>query len=233
MVDFFRFPHTPHLAWLGSCSPRDDKVLSSSEARVLLAEEVVVEEKLDGANLGFSIGPDGQLRTQNRGQYLGAPFSEQFSRLNAWLALYRQQLLERLSPDLILFGEWCAARHSVAYAKLPDWFLGFDIFDRSRGQFWSTRRRDILLAGIGITAVPRRLQGKTDAAALEQFLISQHSAFLDGPMEGLIIRREDSDWLTARAKLVRADFTQAITEHWKRRKIEWNQLARPELVTEL
>ena len=62
MTDFFRFPHTPHLAWLGEGTPRDDKVLSSHEAAALLAGEVVVEEKLDGANVGLSLDPDGGLR---------------------------------------------------------------------------------------------------------------------------------------------------------------------------
>ena len=52
MTDFFRFPHIPHLAWLGSDQPRDDKVLPTAEANVLLSGEVVLEEKLDGANLG-------------------------------------------------------------------------------------------------------------------------------------------------------------------------------------
>ena len=45
---FFRFPRTPHLAWLGDALPRDDKLLSASEAHALLAEDVAVEEKLDG-----------------------------------------------------------------------------------------------------------------------------------------------------------------------------------------
>lgn len=29
----------------------------------------------------------------------------------------------------------------------------------------------------------------------------------------------------SRAKLVRADFTQAIGEHWRNRRSEWNRLA--------
>ena len=37
MADFFRFPHTPHIAWLGKDSPRDDKVLSTLEGSRLLA----------------------------------------------------------------------------------------------------------------------------------------------------------------------------------------------------
>lgn len=38
------------------------------------------------SNLGISIGDDGAIRAQNRGQYLESPFKAQFSRLNGWLA---------------------------------------------------------------------------------------------------------------------------------------------------
>ncbi len=65
MSDFFRFPHTPHIAWLAKGEPRDDKVLSPAEAKSLLSQVVVVEEKLDGANLGFSLDPHGQVQAQN------------------------------------------------------------------------------------------------------------------------------------------------------------------------
>lgn len=67
MAGFFRFPHTPHIAWLGEGMPRGDKLLSAAEVDELLSCQGVVEEKLDGANLGFSLAPDGGLRAQNRG----------------------------------------------------------------------------------------------------------------------------------------------------------------------
>ena len=139
-MDFFRFPHTPHLAWLGDGSPRDDKVLSPNEVTALLAGDVVVEEKLDGANVGFSLAPDGSLRAQNRGQYLAEPHAGQFARLPAWLAQHGEGLRSVLKPNLIAFGEWCAARHSLDYAALPDWFLLFDVYDRAAGRFWSSTR---------------------------------------------------------------------------------------------
>lgn len=74
------FPHTPHIAWLGEGSPRDDKVMSPIEVATLLAGDVVVEEKLDGANVGLSLASDGSLRAQNRGQYLAEPHTGQFAR---------------------------------------------------------------------------------------------------------------------------------------------------------
>ncbi len=42
--------------------------------------------------------------------------------------------------------------------------------------------------------------------------------------EGVVVRRESSDWCEARAKLVRSDFTQAIETHWRKRAIEWNRV---------
>lgn len=112
MADFFCFPHTPHLAWLGAGEPRDDKLLSADEAGDLLAGDVVVEEKIDGANLGFSLGTDGQMHAQNRGQ---------FARPGPWLALHADGLASMLGGSgLILFGEWCAARHSLDYDRLSD-----------------------------------------------------------------------------------------------------------------
>lgn len=224
MTDFFRFPHTPHIAWLAAGEPRDDKVLSPQEAQALLSHEVVVEEKLDGANLGFSLDEHGALRAQNRGQYLSDPHAGQFARLPAWLQQHGDALLCALTPDLILFGEWCAARHSLDYAALPDWFLLFDVHERGTGRFWSTSRRDALAAAAGLVTVPRVLQGKTDLTALKQLVANTPSRYRNGSLEGLVIRQESTDWCEDRAKLVRPDFTQAIDTHWRKRAIEWNRV---------
>jgi len=227
MSDFFRFPHTPHITWLGAGSPRDDKLLSPRDADTLLAGEVVVEEKLDGANLGISLGPDGQLRAQNRGQYLVKPFTGQFSRLQGWLSQHDYTLADKLRPGLILFGEWCAARHSLDYDKLPDWFLLFDVYDRAEGRFWSTMRRNGLANELELAIVPQLLRGRVSLANLRALLEMRQSQFRAGPLEGVVIRRENRDWLQKRAKLVRADFSQTIGEHWRGRIIEWNKVKMP------
>lgn len=225
MTDFFRFPSTPHLVWLSKDGvPRDDKLLSAAEAKTLLAGDMVVEEKLDGANVGLSIGQNGNLRVQNRGQYLAEPHAGQFARLPAWLAQHGDALLSALTPKLILFGEWCAARHSLDYAALPDWFLLFDVYDREAGRFWSTSRRNVLASDAGLVTVPKVQHGKTTVTALKQLVATKQSYYREGPLEGVVIRRESVDWCEARAKLVRPDFTQAIETHWRKRTIEWNRM---------
>lgn len=224
MNDFFRFPHTPHLTWLGEGSPRDDKVLSPVEATALLKSSVVVEEKLDGANLGISLTPDNNLQAQNRGQYLVEPYSGQFARLPSWLIQHLENLRAVLKPQLILFGEWCTARHSLDYAALPDWFLLFDVYDRAEGRFWSTTRRNALAVEAGLETVPLVFHGKATIADLKRIVTTTPSQYRSGPLEGIVIRGESSTWCKARAKLVHPDFTQAIDSHWRKREIEWNHL---------
>jgi len=182
-----------------------------------------VEEKLDGANLGISLAHHDALQAQNRGQYLATPYTGQFARLPAWLAQHEDGLRAVLTPNLILFGEWCAARHSLDYTALPDWFLLFDVYDRDAGRFWHSTQRNALANSAGLTTVPMVLRGKTTLSTLKQILASQQSRYRHGPMEGLVIRRESAD-CDARAKIVRADFTQAIDDHWRKRAIEWNRI---------
>lgn len=227
MSDFFRFPSTPHLfSAAGAKLPRDDKLMSAQALSELLAGEVTVEEKLDGANLGISIDSQGAIRVQNRGTYLVPPFSGQFDRLRQWLRQHEDHLFDVLSGniDLILFGEWCAARHSLEYGSLPDWWLLFDVYDRSVGRFWSVAERDTLAGRLSVAVVPCLFRGRVTCARLEAFLESQPSHYRDGPMEGVVVRSDDGVWLRARGKLVRADFSQAIEEHWRSRAIEWNRI---------
>jgi ATP-dependent RNA circularization protein (DNA/RNA ligase family) len=230
-ADFFRFPHTPHLAWLGPAESRADKVLSPSEAASLTSDTLTVEEKLDGANLGFSLGSAGELRVQNRGTYLSEPHVGQFSRLPAWLGMHGEGIAEALldhhDSPLILFGEWCAARHSLSYTRLPDWLLLFDVFDAGAGRFWSSKRRNAMAQRLGLATAPQVAHGRFRLNELIEGVDTWLSQFRDGPLEGIVVRKESVDWCEQRAKLVRADFTQAIGEHWRGRQVEWNRLATP------
>lgn len=227
MSDFFRFPHTPHIDWLGEGMPRDDKVLDEAEIASLLAQPLRVEEKLDGANLGISLRDNGELRAQNRGQYLLEPFAGQFSRLNSWLAQHRYALTDHLSSDVIVFGEWCAARHSLDYDNLPDWFVVFDVYDRSAQKFWSCARRNALAETLGLAVVPTLYEGTATVDELKNLLSSASSQYREGTPEGIVMRQDSAQWCEARAKLVRADFAQSIEEHWRSRAIEWNDVRLP------
>lgn len=227
VTDFFKFPSTPHISWLGKATaPREDKMLTTAQMDDLLSGEVTVEEKVDGANIGITIGPHNKVQVQNRGQYLTEPYIGQFSRLNFWIKKHSISLSSHLPSNLIIFGEWCAAKHSISYQLLPDFFLLFDVYDKTEERFWSTLKRNQLASKIGLATVPTIATFQQVALyQLEELVNKVPSRFRNGqPMEGIVVRKDSSEWCESRAKLVRAGFTQSINIHWSKRAIEWNKI---------
>ena len=220
--DFFKFPPTPHLALLDGVEVRGDKVMSDSERTRFLHHELVVEEKVDGANLGISFDSDGNIRAQNRGAYLHLPSSGPWKKLANWLVPRTEDLFEHLTDRYILFGEWCYARHSVFYDRLPDWFLGFDVYDKKAGHFLSCSRRDTLLKAMSIYQVPMIDRGSFALPDLSTLLLQ--SAFSPNPAEGLYLRFDQDNWLLQRAKMVRPAFIQAVERHWSHSGLSANRL---------
>jgi hypothetical protein len=216
--EFVKFPRTPHLFWLGQDQPRGDKLVDSEEVAKLLRRPVVVEEKIDGAGIGISLDSAGVVRVQSRGDYLERGVHHpQFRPLWGWLDDRAGKLQEALGSHLIVFGEWCYARHTVGYDALPDWFLAFDVYDQLAGRFWAHDRRDELASRVGVAIVPQLATGRFDRAGLQALL--GRSRLGSEPMEGLYLRWEERPWLSARAKLVRASWIPLDEAHWSGRPL--------------
>lgn len=226
MSDFIKFPRTPHLLWLSNKPVRDDRVLSKVEAGIFLETEIIVEEKVDGANVGISVAEDGSLRVQNRGSYLEQPSPMQFRPIWQWLANRRVELVKRLGSELIVFGEWSFAVHSAYYDRLPDWFLGFDVYDRKSKRFWPVTKRNQLFKDVGLATIPLIERKQFSITELLNLLQSAKSSLGPEPIEGIYLRRESENWLEGRAKIVRPQFLQNIHEHWSDRPLEKNVLVR-------
>ncbi len=222
MENFYKFPSTPHLAVFAENEIRGDKVFSEDERKSFLSHSLVVEEKIDGANLGISFDTNGSLILQNRGTELKAPYAGQWKKLPEWINLKIENLFERLGDQYILFGEWCYAKHSIYYDRLPDWFIGFDIFDKTCQRFVSTQVRDALFRAIGIAPVPFVSEGCFSISEIENLFTTTRLGH--EPCEGLYLRVQNDDWLLQRSKIVRHDFVQQIEEHWSRKQIVPNRL---------
>lgn len=219
-----KFPSTPHLVWLGRGRVRDDKVLTPVETESFLSNPLIVEEKIDGANLGLSLDSKGQLRFQNRGNWLRGKLTGQWEHLRYWAAEHEAALRLALPRSHILFGEWCYARHSIRYDHLPDWFLAFDVYDWDLGKFWGVSRRDALAEETGLSTIGQISKGMFSKAEIIA-MVNGRSSYTNGPREGIYLRREEDGWLVDRAKIVRAEFTQAIVEHWSSKAVVPNKVA--------
>lgn len=231
--DFYKYPRTPHLA--GSEGTSDDKRLGRVDtARILNDKSLIVEEKLDGTNVGIHIA-DGRLVLQCRGHEITAGMHPQYDLFKQW-ATTKQTVFENLlGEQYLMYGEWLYAKHSIYYRKLPHYFFEFDIFDKQEQVFLDLERRLALISGSGIETVPVIHRGAIQLESLlEKITTSQFDSQFENPlssrtdavMEGVYLRTEAQGIVTTRAKYVRPEFTEKVKQslHWQYEKMIPNQL---------
>ncbi len=219
-----KFPRTKHLINLGAMS-RDDLLFSSKELEKFLSMELIVEEKVDGANLGIFLDKTTmKIMVQNRSHYVNSSYHEQFKSLDKWILTHSPELFEIFEKnEYILYGEWIFFKHSIHYTKIPDYFLLFDIYDRTANKFLPRNKVNEIISSTTISQVPVIAQGKFTLDQLKKYAKSQ-SNFYDGLVEGIYVRSIDSDQTTNRGKIVRSDFI-AGNEHWTKNKYVQNGLS--------
>lgn len=100
----------------------------------------------------------------------------------------------------------------------------FDVYDREARRFWSTAPRDELAAVLGVSVAPCLYRGRVSMTQLQDWVFGSLSRFRQGDAEGVVVRKEDAMWRQARAKLVRPNFAQAITQPWRNRVPAWNHI---------
>ena len=230
-MSFVKFPQTPYLLSLEPHKLRNDKLLEADERSVFFGTAISVEEKVDGTNIGFSLSNDGTILVQNRGAYVDPDSHAQFRKLKSWIKEHESELFELLFPDRILYGEWSYAKHTIPYEWLPDWFLAFDIYETTSGNFVSRDVRHNFLRSLRIHEVPFIKEKTFDNESQIQDLLERQSVLYNGPVEGVYLRLEDNDKLLRRAKIVRPEFTQSIEEHWTRQALHINGMKRAETVS--
>eukprot|EP00759_Apiculatamorpha_spiralis_P024822 PhF_6_TR27978/c0_g1_i1/m.41404 len=229
-----KFPRTHHLFNVRGSSVLGDDILCDAKAmKPFFEQPIIVEEKIDGSNLGIFLDEDGHVCCVNRGKVVNHASGSQWKTLQRYLD-ETPEVLEIISAGpYVLYGEWCYAKHTILYNQLPSPFIAFDILDRSTQTYFSTARRDALIASVGgsIPIIPRIAAKKfKDVKELEALLKTQ-SAFCGSPpqvVEGIYMRLENDTELLARAKLVNPEFLQSIDDagHWQSKEVVKNIVLR-------
>ena len=233
-----KYPRTPHLE--GSRLQPGDEGHDHVPLASLRGQHAVVEEKLDGANVGISFTEGGELLLQSRGHFLGGGRERHFALFKQWASAHEARLLERLEDRYVMYGEWLHAKHSVSYDVLPHWFCEFDVYDRFDGVFLSTPRRQTLLDGSPVLSVPVVHEGELPAnvkalralvrpslaksarwrQAFEESVERQglnlalawKQTDKSALSEGLYVKVENEREVLGRFKWVRPDFVQTILD---------------------
>jgi hypothetical protein len=232
-----KYPRTPHLS--GSELQRGDSP-ETVPFRQLVGRQLVVEEKLDGANSAISFTASGELLLQSRGHYLaGGGRERHFALLKTWAEVLRADLHDVLGARYILYGEWLYAKHTVFYDLLPHYFHEFDVFDRQDQVFLSTPARRALLEGLEVVSVPvlydgpglseahllslvaRSLYKSAEWRASMAEAVQRRGQHIDivqrqtedcDLSEGLYVKWEDDENVLGRYKYVRPGFVQSLMD---------------------
>ena len=234
-----KYPRTQHLQ--GSRLQPGDEDLRQIPFENIFGRNIVIEEKIDGANSAVSFDGDGNLLLQSRGHYLDGGFRERhYNLMKQWANTHKDLLFSVLGSRYIMYGEWMYAKHTVFYDALPDYFMEFDIYDRERDAFLSTNERRKLTDKIGIiSSVPVLAEGVFEAKedilkhlGNSNFITENHIEVLKSlaekydldvernvretdpslTMEGLYIKVEEDGVVKERVKFVRNSFYQCVNE---------------------
>lgn len=252
MEKMFKYPRTHHIQ--GSRFQPGDEDLKSVPLSQIQGRNLVIEEKMDGANSGISFSKSGELHLQSRGHFLmGGVREKHFNLFKQWASSLRDALYGVLRDQYVMYGEWLYAKHTVFYNNLPHFFMEFDMLDKTSGRFLDTPTRKKKLMGLPITSVSVLDEGSSvsdlqkrlgpsgfilpNALEVLKKECAQRDLDFDrvrretdptSLMEGLYIKVEEEGEVKERYKFIRSSFLTAVQNsggHWLNRPIIPNQLA--------
>lgn len=158
---------------------------------------------------------DGSIDARNRNTpLLVGNMDRQYHPIPAWIQEHYEALWKLLGNDRILFGEWLFHVHTVVYDHLPDWFVGFGLFDKVAGRFVPFLEGRALMTGAGIAIVPLiETAVIRDKAQLLGYI--KISVFGNEQMEGVVLHSIDD---STTVKYVTEKFKHAVdhARHWRK-----------------
>lgn len=221
------FPRTPHLPWKPNASPAD-VVARDAEAAVIFKKSVTIEEKIDGASVGFSV-IDGHPSIRNREHFLKKGFvgktaaKKQFASI--WNYYYNNskkfETLTKLGPYSV-YGEWMLMQHGIFYDRLPDLFIAYDIWNWQLGQWLPPDQSRATLDKCGFSIPCLLYKGKVEEYQQLEDLTQKQAAWSSSKLEGIYLRIGSETEVTHRFKMVRPDFVSGAL--WDRYKINKNEV---------
>ncbi len=233
-----KYPRTPHIQ--GSRLQPGDEDLRQRRFIEIEGRNVVLEEKIDGANSAISFTDEGELRLQSRGHFLvGGSREKHYDLMKQWAAVHKDKFYEVLGDRYVMYGEWMYAKHTIYYDLLPNYFMEFDILDRKTDRFLDTPSRHALIRNLPVCSCPVLASGRFSSMddilkhlGDSNYISAAHISHLredadrlglnadricretdaSRTMEGIYIKVEENGEVVDRMKYVRASFLQTVEE---------------------
>jgi hypothetical protein len=207
MSTLYKYPHTPYLPW----SPTIDSGDLVMDTSFIKHHEVVVTEKMDGENI-----------TMYRDYIHGRSLDDDGHVSKDWVKNYWSQRRYYIPENYRICGECLYIKHSIPYDDLPDYFMGFSVWDGDYCLDWDSTLT--VFKDCGIMSVPFIMRGQFNASFIEL-----HGNTLDYTKhEGYVVRTTQgitpSWWNLLIGKYVRPHHVQTTAKHWKYTTLLRNKL---------
>lgn len=210
-TNYVKYPRTVHLPFSLGLTPND---LQLQDTKHFEGKQVVITEKLDGEC------------TSLYHDYVHArSIDSKHHESRTWVKSLQAQIGHEIPGEYRLCGENVFAQHSIAYDKLPAYFLLYSVWnEKNECISWEETKEWAEL--LGLETVPVLYEGPWDEekvyACYPQPQYSKES-------EGFVVRNADgfsySSFKENVAKFVRADHVEKHNKHWMHEKVRPNKLA--------
>lgn len=195
--------------------------LDRTQLKRLLSGQIIVEEKMDGSNVGIIRHGKG-FSLQKRNSLVGTSVHAQFDFFHNWANGAARERIMSVPSGTLIYGELLYAVHHIYYDRLPEYFLVFDV---RRGKKWlKYDARKAFCEEHGFHTVPLVNRGNFSKDELAK-IVPEHSAYGD-VCEGVVIKRYAKHGYF-RGKIVKPGFIKALDEeeyHWSNHLVKRNKL---------
>jgi hypothetical protein len=204
-----KYPTTPHMPFSPGVTKKDKMLRNLDHFQ---GEEVVITLKRDGENT--SLYRDGHhAKSVNSAHH---PSQD-------WVASWHARFAHDIPEGWRICGENLYAVHSIGYANLPSYFMGFSVWDATNTALdWDDTLEFFEL--LDIEPVPTLWRGIFDAQVIHR-LVRDLDTDLE---EGIVMRRAGriryADFGQSYAKWVRKNHVRT-SRHWRHAAVVPNGLA--------
>ena len=198
-VEYVKYPRTYHLPWSPG-KTEDDRTLK--DTAVFAGRRVIITRKMDGENFSGYTNYCHARSVDGRSHYT-----------RDWAKNFWMQRSYELPEGWRVCAENLYAVHSIRYAALPGYLLGFGIWnDRNQCLGWDETVEWFTL--LDMPTVPVLFDGIWDEEAVKKLYNEKTDRDVH---EGYVVRLADAfeyrDFKTSVAKFVRANHV-ATQKHW-------------------
>jgi hypothetical protein len=213
-----KFPHMSYVSFSPTSDQKDVRRSGFIDLKNLLNKPLIFTTKMDGSNL--------QITREKVAARNG--ISADHSSFDYIKQIY-PMIQSKVPENLIIYGEWCFAKHSIHYQNLDNYFHLFAVYNQEVQIWESFQQVQFWAEELGFVTVPivQRDLIFDDKPELEATIKLLGESVIKKGHEGIVIRNAnsfDSKYFSQNvAKYVRKNHVQTDI-HWKKGPIVKNIL---------